>query len=122
MTCMIWPLPTFTLAASVASSATKSRLVAQVPGIFDGHGRAYRSRLWKVASTMYWTCSCCAALTHLVADQPPLVTAASHLPQLLNGLGPVRSPQCRNRPPVAARRYAWRGLNRSALADGLPIS
>src|SRR6266516_1215253 len=70
---------------------------------------------------MYWTCSCCAALTHLLAFQPPLVTSFSQAVQLLCD-GPVRSPQCRNRPPVEARRNAWRGCWSSALADGALIS
>src|SRR2546421_10938750 len=56
--------------AAAISSPTKSRFVEQVPGILDGHGRAYPSRLWNVASTMYEACSCCAACTHLLASQP----------------------------------------------------
>ena len=35
------------------SSPRKSRWVEQLPGIFDGHGRAYPSRLWKVVRTTY---------------------------------------------------------------------
>jgi hypothetical protein len=38
---------------AVTSSPRKSRSVAQLPGIFEGHGRAYPSLLWNVASTMY---------------------------------------------------------------------
>src|SRR5262245_27607920 len=108
MTRILKPLPTSTLDAALISSPRMSRLVEQLPGIFEGHGRAYPSRLWKVASTMYCTCSSCAALTHLLAFQSPPVTSFSQAEQLLCE-GPVRSPQCRKRPPVAARRNAWRG-------------
>ncbi|WP_203974470.1 hypothetical protein [Planotetraspora silvatica] len=43
--------------AAVISSPRKSLLVRQLPRIADGHGLAYPSRLWKVASTMYCVCS-----------------------------------------------------------------
>src|SRR5438477_2988700 len=119
MTFIFWPGDTVTLDAAVISSPRKSRLVEQVPGMSDGQGRAYPRRLWNVASTMYWTCSCCAACTQVLAVQPPAFTSFSQAAQLL-WAGPVRSPQCRNRPPVAARRYSCRGLVSSALADGTP--
>src|SRR4051794_9735984 len=94
----------FAFAAAIVSPR-KSRLVEQLPGIFDGQGRAYPSRLWNEASTRYWACSFCAADTHLLALQPVLVTSASHAAQsvFLNGwaagsLRVVRNPQCRNSP------------------------
>jgi hypothetical protein len=43
--------------AALISSPRKSRLVLQLPGIADGQARAYPSRLWKEASTMYFACS-----------------------------------------------------------------
>ncbi len=45
------------------SSRRKSRLVWQLPGIDDGHGRAYPRRLWNVANTMYCAWSFFASLT-----------------------------------------------------------
>src|SRR5947199_9712630 len=64
--------------AAAIVSPRKSRLVVQVPGILDGHGRAYPSRLWKLARTRYWACRFCAAETHLLAVQPRLVASACH--------------------------------------------
>ena len=90
-------------------------MVLQVPGIFDGHARAYPRRLWNAASTMYWVCSFLASCTQKLASQPALLTSFSQVVQLV-WAGDVRSPQCRNSPAVAARSQSWRGLNRSARA------
>ena len=76
---------TFTPSADAASinSPRKSRFVEQLPGIADGHARAYPSLLWNDASTRYCACSFFASSTQYLADQPPFVTAASQALQLV---------------------------------------
>src|SRR6266545_1523779 len=55
--------------AAATVSPRKSRVVVQLPGIFEGQARAYPSLLWNVATTRYCACNCSAACTHRSAVQ-----------------------------------------------------